>query len=73
LGLYAVVSKLIFRLPGFGADVGSAHLEHIHKCKFGADSFLPLIAFVHGSRTNAPWAKKTKSLRMRKQWTFSKP
>jgi hypothetical protein len=24
------------RVPVFGADVGSAHLEHIHKIKFGA-------------------------------------
>jgi hypothetical protein len=25
-------------LPFFGADVGSAHLEHIHKIKFGVAS-----------------------------------
>jgi hypothetical protein len=35
-------------------------LEHIRKFKSGAGSFLPLIAFVHGSRTNAPWAKSLK-------------
>jgi hypothetical protein len=29
----------------------------------GAGSFLPLIAFVHGSRTNAPWAKNLKAFK----------
>jgi hypothetical protein len=35
-------------------------LEHIHKIKFGAGRFLPLIAFARGLRTNAPWAKNLK-------------
>jgi hypothetical protein len=29
-------------LPAFGADVGSAHLEHIHKFKNWRSRFLPL-------------------------------
>jgi hypothetical protein len=42
----------------FGADAGSAHLEHIHKIKFGAGSFLPL-------------GKKPKSLRMLQRGLFT--
>jgi hypothetical protein len=51
---------LAAKAPGGRGKGASRALEHIHKIKFGAGSFLPLIAFVHSSRTNAPWAKNLK-------------